>query len=372
MIIAGEVSGDLHGSGVVRELKRIAPDTDIYGIGGHRMKAEGMDLLFHIGQVSVMGFVEVIRHLPRIRQIQRQLVECLNTRRPQVVILIDFPGFNLRFARAVKDAGIRVLYYISPQVWAWHKGRVRTMKNLVDQMDVVFPFEVEIYRSEGVPVEFVGHPLLERLGECPTKKDFFQRYGLDPAKKLVALLPGSRVQEIKSILPVMVQASGRLARSTGAQVALGLAPGLDKEIVRSFLDAEKGIHLIEQGTYGLMQHADAVVVTSGTATLETALFSTPMVVVYRTSAVTYLLGRLLVKVPWIALANIVAGKKVVPELIQGQMTAARVAAEVEKILADTQYAMSMRRELRVVRERLGIPGASSRVARHAMTLTEAA
>lgn len=205
MMIAGEASGDLHGSGVVRELKSRLPAVDVFGVGGDRMKAEGMELVHHISGLSFMGFMEVLKNLSTINELGRKLEALLDARRPDVVVLIDYPGFNLRFAKKAKQLNIKVLYYISPQVWAWHKGRVKKMRSLVDRMKVVFPFEVEIYKNEGIDVEFVGHPLAESIGSQISRDEFFSVNGFDREKKLLALLPGSRKQEIENIFPTMLE-----------------------------------------------------------------------------------------------------------------------------------------------------------------------
>ena len=372
MMIAGEASGDLHGAGVLRELKRKRPSVDVFGIGGDRMKKEGMDLVFHISSVSFMGFVEVVKHVSVIRRVETELERLLDSRRPDVLVLIDYPGFNLRFARKAKARGIRVLYYISPQVWAWNKGRVKKMKGLVDRMKVVFPFEVDLYKREGVDVEFVGHPLVESMGNVQTKEQFFLAHRLKPDKKLLGLFPGSRKQEIEHILPVMARAAERVARIHDVQIALGVAPVLGTEFLRQFIPKDSAITFIEDGTHDLMCYADAAVVTSGTATLETGWFGTPMVVVYKTSPLTFLIGRMLVHVSNIGLVNIVAGTPVVPELIQHAMTAENIAREVGRMLDTTTYAATMRSALSVIKSKLGKPGASARVADGIIALGEAA
>jgi len=371
-MIAGEVSGDLHGGGVVRELKRRIPDMDIYGVGGESMKAEGMELLYHINDLSIMGFTEVVRHLPLLRRVERSLEQCLVERRPQVVVLIDYPGFNLRFARKAKRYGVKLLYYISPQIWAWNHRRVHRMKKVIDEMDVVFGFEVDLYKKEGINVAFVGHPLAERLRSVSTKEEFLRTHGLDSGKKLIALLPGSRRQEIESVLPTMLDAVDALRRSHQLQAAIGVAPGLGREFISSFLSDRDEVALVEHSPYGLMEHADAAVVTSGTATLETGWFGTPMVVVYRTSVLTFLIGKLLVTVPHIGLVNILCGRRVVPELIQMDLTVENLVAEADKILLNDLYSQSMRNDLGEVRTKLGTPGASARVAENILSLARAA
>ncbi|MER3524508.1 MAG: lipid-A-disaccharide synthase [Ignavibacteria bacterium] len=361
MMVAGEPSGDLHGAGVVRELKRRLPHVEVFGVGGDKMKDEGLELVFSISRLSFMGFVEVVKHLSVVKVLSTTLDRLLDERRPDVVVLIDYPGFNLRFARAVKRRGIKVLYYISPQVWAWHKSRIRTMRHLVDRMKVVFPFEVELYRREGIHVEFVGHPLAEHIGARSTREEFFRTRGFDPAKKLLALLPGSRRQEIETIFPTMVRVARRLREHLDVHVAVGVAPNLGTEPLRCIV-GDSAVHLIEHGTYDVMAHADCAIVTSGTATLETGWFGTPMMVVYKTSPVTYAIGRALVGVPYIGLVNIVAGKKIVPEFVQHNMSEANLVREAERQLTDTAYAQRLRDELAVVKSMLGPPGASARVA----------
>ncbi len=363
MIIAGEASGDLHGAGVVRELKAADPECMIYGIGGEKMQAEGMELIYNIRELAFMGFLEVLQHLPLIRSVERTLKVLLKVRRPDLVLLIDYPGFNLRFARAVRKAGIKVVYYISPQVWAWNRGRVKKMKGLIDRMLVVFPFEVEIYQKEGIPVDFVGHPLLEELTEPQGRKEFCVRYGLDPEKPVLGLFPGSRRQEVERLFPVMIGAARLLARTMGVQTVVGVSSILEHEFMRSFLRDDFPVQLIQHATYDCMKNADVAIVTSGTATLETGCFRTPMIVVYKTSSLTYAIGRLLVRIKNIGLVNIVAGRAVVPEILQWSVTPQRLAGEAGKLFSDPDARRRMSGELSIVRDRLGTPGASGRVAK---------
>jgi lipid-A-disaccharide synthase len=367
MVIAGEPSGDLHGSGVVRALKKRLPNADIFGVGGDKMESEGMDIVFHIAKLSFMGFVEVLKNLSVVNEVSTKLESLLETRTPDVVVLIDYPGFNLRFAKTVKRHGIKVLYYISPQVWAWHKSRVRTMRPLVDRMKVVFPFEVDIYRNEGINVEFVGHPLAERLGTSLTREDFFRKHKLGLGRKVLALLPGSRKQEIEKIFPTMLAAATRLQDDMGIHIAVGVAPNLSATFLQSFADGGHSVVYVQHATYDVMAHADAAIVTSGTATLETGWFGTPMAVVYRTSWLTYLIGRALVDMPYIGLANVVANdlqprEKIVPEFVQHDMTAEKLTVEMRRQLTDDKYAAAMRTKLAVIRTKLGSAGASEKVA----------
>ena len=362
MMIAGEASGDLHGSGVVRELLRRRPELEVYGIGGDRMRQEGMELIHHSSEVAFMGFLEVVRNLSTIRRVERRLRAVLRERPPDVVLLIDYPGFNLRFAGFVREAGIPVLYYISPQVWAWHRRRVRRLKMVVDGMMVVFPFEVEFYRQYGMDAEFVGHPLAERIGSTATREEFCRRHGLDSGGKLIGLFPGSRLQEIQRILPAMLEGAIDLQKRRGVQVAVSVAANLPTDLIRAMIPPQAEVVLVEHTPYDLMKTADAGAVTSGTATLEAGWFGLPMVIVYKTSAITYWIGRALVRVSSIGLANIVAGSAVVPELLQGQVTGTRLSRVLERLVFDQEYASGMRDGLAVIQSRLGPPGASARVA----------
>ncbi|MBI5214493.1 MAG: lipid-A-disaccharide synthase [Ignavibacteriae bacterium] len=368
LIIAGEASGDLHGAGVVSELKRRHPDAEIFGIGGDKMQNAGMKLIYHINEVSVMGFWEVVKHLPVIRSVEKTLLMIARTKKPDVILLIDYPGFNLRFAEKVRSVGSKIVYYISPQVWAWNSGRVKKMKALLDKMLVVFSFEEEIYRNEGIPVEFVGHPLLEVLKESHSKKDFCKRYGLDESKPIIGLFPGSRRQEIERIFPPMLGAARILHAADEAQTVVGVASVLDMEYMKSFLRDDFPVQLLQHATYDAMACVDVALVTSGTATLETAYFKTPMVVVYKTSWLTYLIGRMLVKVKNIGLVNIVAGKQIVPELIQDKVKPLKLAVEAAAMLEDKVRRERIIQELSLIRTKLGTAGASGRVADAISTL----
>jgi len=362
LMIAGEPSGDLHGSGVVRELKRRDPRCEVFGIGGDKMQAAGMELVYHIRELSVMGFWEVVQHLPLLRSVERTLEAIVKARKPEVVVLIDYPGFNLRFARSVREHNLKIVYYISPQVWAWNRGRVRKMKGLIDRMLVVFPFEVDIYREEGIDVQFVGHPLLEVFTEPQGRKEFCKRYGFDEGKPIVGLFPGSRKQEIERIFPVMLGASRFLNRELGAQLAVGVPSVLEFDFIKSFVRDDLPVRLIQNATYDVMKNSDVALVTSGTATLETGYYRTPMIIVYKTSLLTYLIMRLLIRIKKIGLVNIVAGKNVVPELLQWRATAPRLAAEAAELLRDKNLREEISRGLSAVKEKLGTAGASAKVA----------
>jgi lipid-A-disaccharide synthase len=369
MIIAGEASGDLHGSGVVRELKRLQPGIDVYGVGGDKMQNAGMEIIYHIRDLGFMGFFEVLQHLPFIKTMERTLEQVVKFKRPDVLVLIDYPGFNLRFARIAKRFNVKIVYYISPQIWAWHKSRVKTIRQFVDLMLVIFPFEEKFYREEHVPVEFVGHPLLEVITSSLSRKEFCKKFGLDERKKIIALLPGSRKQEIENIFPAMLDASRLIAAKAECEIVVGVAPTLDEQYLK-MLYRLGSVLLIKGLTYEVMANADIAVVTSGTATLETAFFGTPMVVVYKTSWPTYWIGRMLVRVKNIGLVNIVAGERIAPEFIQRSASARLLAREVLAMLGNAAALADMRSKLSGVRGKLGKPGASERAARAILTLNK--
>ncbi|HEX9913135.1 MAG TPA: lipid-A-disaccharide synthase [candidate division Zixibacteria bacterium] len=365
LIVAGEASGDLHGAGLIRELKKINPDIEYSGIGGVKLKEEGMNLLFRIDKLAFMGFYEVIKNLGLIKELKKKLINHLNQYKPDLVILIDYPGFNLRFAKEVKKRKIPILYYISPQVWAWGKKRVNTIKKLVDRMVVFFPFEEKLYKDAGVKVDFIGHPLLDLVKPTLSKEDFRNELQIKENEILIGLLPGSRWQEIEKILPVMVHSGLVLKkRMKNLQIAIGLAPTIDKQKAYDFLKKKNfNIQLLEDLTYDLMSHSDLLLATSGTATLESAISCTPLIVLYKTSPLTYLLAKALVKIPHIGMVNIVAGKKIVPEFIQSQAKPEKIAQEMEKILKSKDEYKKIKIELNEVKTRLGEKGAYRRGAR---------
>jgi len=363
MMVAGEASGDLHGAGVVRELKRLQPGCEIFGIGGDKMQSSGMDLIYHVRELSVMGFWEVLQHLPLLRSVKKTMTTMLKVRKPDVVLLIDYPGFNLRLAEAAHRAGVKVLYYISPQVWAWNPGRLRKMKESIDQMLVVFPFEEDLYKQQNIPVQFVGHPLLEVLGEPQDKAGFCKRYGLVPEKKIIGLFPGSRRQEIELIFPTMLGAVRNVSQSHDIQVVVGVSSALPIDYLKSFVRPDLSVVFVHHASHDVMKNSDLAVVTSGTATLETGFYRTPMVVVYKMSTLSYLVTRMLIRIRVIGLVNIVAGEKVVPELVQWKCTPDRLAREVVRYLDDASLRHDAAQRLGVIRTRLGTIGASERVAR---------
>ncbi len=364
LIIAGEASGDLHGSSLVRELKKRSPHLRFFGIGGDKMRKEGVELIFHIDKLSFMGFLEVIKNLSYIRRVSKTLVSITQTRMPYLAILIDYPGFNLRFAKKLKKLGIPVIYYISPQVWAWGGDRVKRMQGLVNKMLVVFPFEEEIYRRVGIDCEFVGHPLLEVTRPILSDVDFQNKFDLRKKDVVVGLLPGSRWQEVEKVLPIMLGACDLLkTRIKNLKIFLGLAPTIKKEAVENLLgQTGSQIRIMESLTYDLMKHSDLLLITSGSATLECAILGTPFLVLYKTSFWTYLVAKSLINITHIALANVVAGKRIVPEFVQKKADPHRIAEEMYDLLTDREKYKSIQNELKKVKERLGEEGASKRAA----------
>lgn len=370
MIIAGEPSGDLHGGKLVAELRRLEPGLEIFGVGGDRMQAAGMELAYHIRDFSFMGFAEVLGHLPFIRQAMKRLELLLDERRPEAVVLIDYPGFNLRFGAKVKRAGIKVAYYVSPQVWAWGRGRVRRIRRLVDRMLCILPFEESFYRKLGVPAVYVGNPLLDEARPKLSKDAFRRQIGLSTSQPLVGLLPGSRRQEVEMILPAMLGACRLLSeKQPSVQFALNLAPGFPPEAVAAAIKrAGLNVAMSTGQSYELMAHSNLILVASGTATLECGIIGTPMIIIYKTSWASYLLGRMLVRVPYIGLVNLVAGKKVAPEFIQHEARPGAIFLMAQMLLAEGRPRQAVRDELSKIGGLLGEPGAARRAAEQIASL----
>ena len=353
-VVAGEASGDLHASEVIRELKKLTP-VDAFGIGGDLLEAEGVALLHHAREMGMVGFFNVIRHLPMFRRAFKELIERIERERPDVVFLIDYPGFNMRVAKRCKELGLKVVYYISPQLWAWRQGRVRHVEKYVDRMVVIFPFEEEFYRTHDIPVTYVGHPLVEQLAHIakpPRNADVLR----------IALLPGSRRAEVHSLLPAMLDAVEILRRERRVDASIVQAPTITRELLAHIV-AEKNIDvpIVPNDRGEAVAAADVSLSSSGTATLESAVLGTPVVVMYRLSPLTYLLAKKLVRLPHFSLVNIVAGKEIVPELIQDDVNGERIAAEVRKLVAPGYYE-EVCAALADVRAKLGQPGAAERVA----------
>jgi len=364
MIIAGEVSGDLHGAALIIELKKLDDTIEIYGIGGDKMKAAGMKILYHINQMAFLGFAEIIKHLPFIKKVQRSLIDIVKNKGIRTVVLIDYPGFNLNIAKKLKATGIKIIYYISPQVWAWGAGRVNKIKKLVNQMLVVFPFEEELYKQAGINVQFVGHPLLDRIRDYKflSKDELFSKFNLDKGKEILLILPGSREHEVQKIFPECIAAAEKVAQDFNLQVVTACSPNIEEEYLNK-ISGSSNYKIIKGFTYDLMKYAKIGIVKSGTSTLEAGLFELPMVIVYKTSYLTYLIGKNLIKLNNIGMANIIAGEKVAAELIQDKANRDSIYIECKKILEDNRLLSSIKLKLSKLKEKLGTEGASIRAAK---------
>jgi lipid-A-disaccharide synthase len=370
MIVAGEASGDIYGADLASEALKLSPDLHFFGIGGARMREAGVETLVDSSAMAVVGLVEVIKHFDVISAAFQKLKQIILKNPPDLLILIDYPGFNLRLAKVAKKAGIKVLYYISPQIWAWRQGRVKKIARLVDHMAVILPFEAPFYQQAGVPVTFVGHPMLDLVDVSLDRSTAATSFNLNPSGKIVGLFPGSRRNEIERLLPVIIAAAVKLReRFPDIQFILPLASTLQNDDIMPMLAAAGlDVTITRERIHDMIRACDAVISVSGTVTLEIALVGTPMVIIYKLSPLTYQLAKRLVKVPNIGLCNIVAGETVVRELIQDQANPDEIAAEVGILLTDHAYHAGIVDKLGAVRAKLGRGGASAHVARLALTL----
>jgi lipid-A-disaccharide synthase len=372
LMIAGEASGDVHGADLLQALRARFPQLEVFGIGGPSLRAAGMQTVVDAGEVATVGIVEAVGHVRQLLGVYRRLVRRMREDPPDLCILIDFPEFNLRIARAAKRAGVPVLYYIGPQVWAWRRGRARTIGRRVDRLAVVFPFEPALYRGHDCTVEFVGHPLLDRVAAPRSRDATRTMHGLATDRPLVLLLPGSRRSEVERILPPMLAAVRELAADAGRHFVLALAPTVSRDEVEALVrDAGVPVPVVAGDTYGLMAAADVALVASGTATLECALLECPMVIVYRVARLTYGVARMLVRgVQHIGMPNIVGGREIVPELLQNDVNGPAIAARARDILETPGRRDAMVADLRAVRAQLGRGGAASRAADIAAEMLE--
>lgn len=357
-LIAGEASGDLHGANLMKALKIEDPNARFRFLGGDLMLAEGGDLVKHYSEMAFMGFVEVLLNIRSIFKNLKDTKADILAHRPDVLILIDFPGFNLKIAEFAKKKGIKVFYYISPKVWAWNQKRVLKIKEVVDKMFCILPFEKDFYRSWGMEVDYIGNPLLDAIADFKPDEKFRLTYSLGE-KAIVALLPGSRKQEIKKILPVMLSV---VPQFSNYQFVIGGAPGFNEEFYREFV-GDKKVPVVYNQTYNLLKNSDAAIVASGTATLETALLDIPQVVVYKGNAISIAIARMLVKIKFISLVNLIMDKPVVKELIQEECNTVMLAKELNAILHDPLYRSQMLINYQQLAERMGEPGASEKAAK---------
>jgi lipid-A-disaccharide synthase len=398
MIVAGEASGDRHGASLARALSKLSPgvDLELFGSGGEEMRGAGVETLVDARDVAIIGIPEIARALGKLYRAYRKLLDAARARRPSVVVLIDWPDFNIRLARKLHREGLKIVYYISPQVWAWRGYRVRALRRYVDKMLVILPFEEEFYKNSGVEVEYVGHPLAEVVRASASREEFAGKFGLDPGRPIIALLPGSRHKEVQYHLPAMLDAAERLRiadcglRIVGParpkfkdprithresairdpQFVVPVASTIDREQIDSIVGRSGkrdalDLAIIERDTYDALAHSEIAVVASGTATVEAALLGTPMVIVYRGSEFNWRLIRPLIKLDTFGMVNLIAGRRVVPELMQNDVTGEKIAREVARILGDPGRLAQIESDLGVVRERLASSSgsASERAAR---------
>jgi lipid-A-disaccharide synthase len=363
LLSCGEASGDLYAGALTRELLALDPTLRVAGLGGPQFAAAGGHLVDDYRELSVTGLTEWIPKLPRLLAARRRLVASATADRPDALVLVDFSGFNFRLAPAIKRLGVPIVYYISPQIWASRPGRLKTMRAIADRVLVIFPFEESIYREGGVPVEFVGHPLIDLATPADDRRGFLSARGLSPDAPTVAILPGSRANEVSRILPELVAAAERIAAAVPrAQFVIARAPHLDDRLFDGLRNVSLRTAIVEGDADTVLASADVALTASGTATVQAALHDTPMVIVYRVSPLSYRLLRRLVKVDAIGMVNLIAGERIVPELVQDAFTAEAVAAEAVSMLTDPARAASVRSGLAKVRARLGGPGASHRAA----------
>lgn len=365
LIISGEASGDHHGAKLVAAVRRLNPEVQFLGMGGEHMRAAGVDIRIDAKEMAVVGAIEIIRHIVPIFRAWRTLTHIIRKQSPDLLVLIDYPTFNLMLAKLAKKHGIKVLYYISPQVWAWHRSRVKTIAQRVDKMLVVFPFEEPLYREQGMAVEYVGHPLAGIVRADKDTAMMRQEWQIPAQARVIGLLPGSRQGEIRRLLPTLLTAAAQLQqRYPDAVFVLPLANSLSADDLAPYLaQSNVSVRVIPQQFYNTVQLCDAAIVTSGTATLEVALLAVPMVIVYKTAASTYHIVKRIIQIPHIGLCNIVAGKAVVKELIQHEANPNTIAAEISHILDDVNYRQQMQQGLQAVKQRLGEGGGTERAAK---------
>ncbi len=374
LIITGEDSGDLYGGNLAREIKKLSPDINISGVGGRQMRSAGVDIFCDVSDISVVGFLEVIEKLGLLRRLYKRVVERLDSGNVKGVVLIDYPGFNLKVAKAAKERGIPVFYYISPQVWAWRKSRVKTIKKYVDKMMVILPFEKEFYQKDGVDVEFVGHPLLEVIsplqspplqgGAWGGREKICRELGVDDKKLIIGILPGSRKKEIAYMLPEILKASSIIkGKYPSVQFLLPLSQSIEEDYLKNFITSEYSyINVVKGKNYDVMKVSDLLITKSGTSTLEAAIIGIPMIIIYKSSMISYYLAKALVNVTYAGLPNLLAGKEVAPELLQHKMNAKSIAEKTIYFLEKKGSLEQMKEELKSIKYSLGEQGASKRAA----------
>jgi len=364
MFSAGESSGDQHAANMFNELKKQLPNIQGLGMGGTKMRQAGMDICFDSSSIAVIGLVEVLKHYGEIKGALNLMKKLVSSEKPDLLVCVDYKEFNLKLARFAKQAGVKVLFYVSPQVWAWRPGRVVTYGKAIDMMAVIFPFETAYYEAENVPVTYVGHPSVDKVHALNSKQENLDKFSLQADKSVVGLLPGSRISEINRMLPVMLLAAEKLQkRDKDIQFVLPQADSITDDLLQPYLQASSAnITMIKHRPYDVIQCCDAIMTTSGTASLEIALMQVPMVIAYRLSSITFFFAKYLVNTKFIGLPNIIAGNGIIKELIQQDATADNLVDEINKILHDKSYRQNMLDQLAIVKEKLGQGGGSKNMA----------
>ncbi len=364
MIVAGEASGDLHASNLYLELKKLIPNVRSIGMGGVHMREAGIELRYDSSNIAIIGLDGLLKNYPKIHRALRLMQETACRERPDLLICVDYKEFNFKLARKAKACGIKVLFYVSPQVWAWRPGRVKKYGLAIDRMAVIFPFEVPFYEQHNIPVSYVGHPLAEKVHPSKTKQQALEQLELKKSQAIIGLLPGSRASEVKRLLPVMLAAGALLNKQrSGVSFVLIQASSIDDQQIAELIETSPlTVKVIKNQRYDAIQCCNAVLTTSGTATLEVALLEIPMVITYIVSPLTYIIGKLLVNIPYIGLPNIISGRKIVQEFIQKEASAENIAAELEKILNDCEYLTTILKDLKAVKEQLGAGGGTAKLA----------
>lgn len=358
-MIAGESSGDMHGASLISEVKKINPSISFIGIGGDGMIAQGFTARRHVREMSFLGFAEVVKHIPFIRKVQTEIIALVKASNIRHAVLIDYPGFNLSLAKKLKEMNVKIIYYISPQLWAWGTGRINKIKKLVAKMLVVFPFEEKLYRDAGVDVDFVGHPLIERINRYPflSKEDFCRKYNLEINKDILALLPGSRKQEVEQNFSEMIKAAEKISAKHNMQIVVGCADQIDERWFEK-LHSNNSFIVIKDKTYELLRYSKFGLIKSGTSTLEAAIFKLPMIIIYKTSALTYYIGKALISLDKIGMPNIILQKRILPELVQNEATTENIFSHADKILSNVSHYDQIKTELDKIPAMLGSKNAS--------------
>lgn len=361
LILAGEASGDLHASSLVTALLNLNNELKFSGIAGDNMINSGVEALYHIREMSFLGFVEVIKHLPFILKVEKAIIEYVKLNKIKFAILVDYPGFNLRIAKKLKVLGVKIVYYISPQIWAWHQSRIKKIKNRIDKMLVVFPFEKAFYKAGGVQVEYVGHPLVERIEnfEFKSKDELLSELGIE--KDIFLILPGSRKHEIEEHLSELIKTANIISCKNNLQTVVACSDNLEVEYLQQFI-TDSNIKIVKGNTYNLLKNSKFGIIKSGTSTLEAAIIGLPFVVIYSTSKLTYELGKRLVKIDYIAMPNIIAGKSVVREFIQNDVNANLISDFIQSLLNNNTAIINLKTELEIIKNKLGKSGASNNAA----------